>query len=100
MSVHFFLGILASIRRSRLKVIVLQSLLPESYDTPSSLEIMHRIDSPLPQNVKPLLNKDLPQAGNGDYKPAYKQYRKVTPNETQEPPFDLAEIATLFVRNA
>jgi len=48
------------------------------------LEIKHRIDSPLPQNAKPLLNKDLLQAGNGAYKPAYKQNRKVTPNEAKD----------------
>jgi len=49
------------------------------------LEIKHRIDSPLPQNAKPPLNRDLPQAGNGAYKPAYKQNRKVTANEAQNP---------------
>jgi hypothetical protein len=39
----------------------------------------------LPQNAKPLLRKDLSQAGNGTYKPAYKENRKVTPNEAQNP---------------
>ena len=52
------------------------NVLSEPYDTANSLEIKHRIDSPLPQNAKPLLNKDLPQAGNGAYKPAYKQTEK------------------------
>ena len=60
------------------------NVLSEPYDTANSLEIKHRIDSPLPQNAKPPLNKDLPQAGNGAYKPAYKQNRKVTSNEAQE----------------
>jgi len=35
------------------------------------------------QNAKPLVNKDLQQAGSGAYKPAYKQNRKITPNEAQ-----------------
>jgi hypothetical protein len=45
--------------------------------------VKHRIDSPLHQNAKPLLNKDLSQAGNSAYKPAYKQNRKITLNEAQ-----------------
>jgi hypothetical protein len=36
----------------------------------------YRIDSPVHKNGKPLQNKDLPQAKNGDYKSAYKQNRK------------------------
>jgi hypothetical protein len=52
-------------------------------DTPSSLEIKHRIDSPLHQNAKAIPNKNLLQARKGAYKPAYKQNRKFTPNESQ-----------------
>jgi hypothetical protein len=33
------------------------------------------------KNGKPLLNKDLPQAEKGAYKPAYKKNRKIAPNE-------------------
>ncbi|MBA7714062.1 hypothetical protein ES703_123076 [subsurface metagenome] len=55
-----------------------------------------RKDSPLPQNAKPLLNKDLPQAGNGAYKPAYKQNQKTGQNEPVELPSDLAEIVAVW----
>ncbi len=60
------------------------NVLSEPYDTANSLEIKHRIDSPLPQNAKPLPNSDLPQATNDAYKPAYKQNRKITSNEVQK----------------
>jgi len=46
----------------------------------------------VPQNVKALLNRDLPQAGNGAYKPAYKQKRKNASNEAKKLFYDLAEI--------
>ena len=46
---------------------------------PQQLENKHQIDSPMPQNAKPLPNSDLSQAANDAYKQAYKKNRKVTP---------------------
>jgi len=48
------------------------------------------------KNSKPILNKDLPQAGNSAYKSAYKQNRKITPNKAQGLPSDLAEILAVW----
>jgi hypothetical protein len=45
----------------------------------AAAKIGNRIDSPVLQNAKPLLSKDLPEAANSAYKPAYKQNRKITP---------------------
>jgi len=38
----------------------------------------------VPKNNKPLQNKDLQQARNSDFKPAYKQNHKNAPNEVQK----------------
>ncbi len=46
------------------------------------------------ENAKSILNKNLLKAGNGAYKSAYKQNRKITPNEGQKR-FGQASSATM-----
>ena len=48
------------------------------------------------ENDKATNNKDLPQAGSGAYKPAYKQNPKTGQNEPVELPSDLAEIVAVW----
>ena len=68
----------------KVKLLISVGVLNNSSAIVGICRIKHRFDSPLHQNAKPLPNSDLPQAGNGAYKPAYKQNRKVTSNEAQK----------------
>ena len=59
-----------------------------------------RIDSPMVQNDKSRLSKDLQQDKEGAYKPAYKNISEIAENETQidirKLPTELAELVTIW----